>query len=150
MLQVFCNASGTGLGFWYPALNLGFQSNLPDHPPVNGIFFTEALCVASAIHDAVTRLPESGHLAVYTDSLNTMYIFNSLSGGPGFNRLLMSVVETILIFSVDFRVFHISGSDNVVADHLSRWRAREAELCSPGLRVSSFQPPRHALGAAKK
>ncbi|KAG2743559.1 hypothetical protein P692DRAFT_20747603 [Suillus brevipes Sb2] len=149
-LRVFCDASGTGMGFWYPSLNLGFQSPLPDRSPVNDIFFTEALCVTSAIHDAVTRLPADGRLAVYTDSLNTVYMFNSLSGGQGYNRLLMDAVETILVFGVDFRVFHISGSENIVADHLSRWRAYDAELSSPGLRIMPFQPPRYALGAAKK
>jgi hypothetical protein len=150
VLQVYCDASGSGMGFWYPSFNLAFQSNLPERPPIADIFFSEALCVASAIHDAVTRLPVGGRLAVFTDSLNTVYMFNTLSAGAGYNRLLMSVVETILVFDIDFRVFHIAGEENVVADHLSRWRAREALLCSPGLRVFPFQPPRDALGATKK
>jgi hypothetical protein len=150
VLEVFCDASGSGLGFWYPRLNLGFQSNLPHRSPVNDIFFYEALCVASAIHDAVTRLPTNGRLAVYTDSLNSVYMFNSLAGEPGFNRILMDIVEVILAFDVDFRVFHVSGKNNIVADHLSRWRVNEAVRASPGLRVLPFQPPRNALGAAEK
>lgn len=77
-------------------------------------------------------------------------MFNSLSGGPGYNRLLMDVVEVILAFEIDFRVFHISSENNVVADHLSRWRAGEALGISPGLRVLAFQPPRNALGVSKK
>ncbi|KAG2049684.1 hypothetical protein BDR06DRAFT_1011914 [Suillus hirtellus] len=56
VVQVFCDASGTGLGFWYPALNLSFQSPLPSHSPVEDIFFYESLCVSSGIHDAVTRV----------------------------------------------------------------------------------------------
>ncbi|KIK36363.1 hypothetical protein CY34DRAFT_94562, partial [Suillus luteus UH-Slu-Lm8-n1] len=150
ILEVFCDASGSGMGFWYPTFNLGFQSGLPPHLPINDIFYTEALCVVSAIRDAVTRLPRNHRLAVYTDSLNSVYLFNSLSGGPGYNCLLMDVVEFILAFDVDFRVFHISGHDNVVADHLSRWRAAEAVKISPGLRILPFQPPRVTLGAAKK
>jgi hypothetical protein len=149
-LEVYCDASGSGMGFWYPKLNLAFQSNLPDHSPVQDIFFSEALCVSVAIHDAVTRLPENGRLAVYTDSLNTVYLFNSLSVGPGYNPLLMDVIEVILVFRIDFRVFHVSGDNNIVADHLSHWRAREALRCSPGLRILPFQPPRNALGATKK
>jgi hypothetical protein len=141
VLEVFCNASSSSMGFWYPSLNIGFQSSLPSRSPVTDIFFHEALCISSAIHDAVTRLPINGRLAVFTDSLNTVYMFNTLSAGPGYNRLLMDAVETILIFNVDFRVFHVAGEDNVVADHLSRWRARDALLCSPGLRISPFQPP---------
>lgn len=150
ILQVYCDASGSGMGFWYPSLNLGFQSSLPPKAPVHDIFFFEALCVSSAIHDAVTRLPQDGRLAVFTDSLNSVYLFNSLSGGPGFNRLLMDMVEIILTFRVDFRVFHISGNENVVADHLSRWRAVDAIRVSPGLQIFPFQPPRDALGVMKK
>ncbi|KAG2742510.1 hypothetical protein P692DRAFT_201842064 [Suillus brevipes Sb2] len=135
--KVYCDASGSGMGFWYPSLNLAFQSNLPNRPPSNDIFFSEALCVTLAIHDAVTRLPKDGHLAVFTDSLNTVYMFNSLSRSSGYNHLLMDMVETVLVFEVDFRVFHISGCGNTVADHLSRWRARDA-------------PPRNALGVVRK
>ncbi|KIK39922.1 hypothetical protein CY34DRAFT_88341 [Suillus luteus UH-Slu-Lm8-n1] len=138
------------MGYWYPSLNLGFQSSLPTRSPVNDIFFYEALCVGSAIHDAVTRLPHSGRLAVFTDSLNSMYMFNSLSGGPGFNRLLMDVVEVILAFEIDFRVFHISGDLNVVADYLSHWRAQDTIRVSPGLHILPFQPPRNALGVPQK
>jgi hypothetical protein len=124
-LQVFCDASGMGIGYWYPSLNLGFQSNLPAQSPVNDIFFYKALCVASAIHDAVTRLLCNGHLAIFTDSLNSVYMFNLLSGGLGFNCLLMNMVEVILVLEVDFRVFHISGEHNIVVDHISHWWASE-------------------------
>jgi hypothetical protein len=119
ILQVFCDALGSGMGYWFPELLLGFQSNLPLKSPVDDIFFHEALCVGSAIWDGVTRLPLGGRLAVFTDSLNTIYLFNSLSGDPGYNQLLHDVVEVIMAFGIDFRVFHISGERNVVADHLS-------------------------------
>ncbi|KAG2349427.1 hypothetical protein BDR05DRAFT_972469 [Suillus weaverae] len=129
VLEVFCDASGSGMGFWYPYLNLGFQSGLPEHSPIQDIFF-EALCVASAIHDAVTQLPLNRHLAMYMDSLNSVYMFNSLAGEPGFNQILMDIVEVILAFDVDFHVFHISG-----------WRIAEAMHTSPGLHILPFQPP---------
>jgi hypothetical protein len=77
-------------------------------------------------------------------------MFNTLLGVPGFNHLLMDIVEIILAFKVDFRVFHVSGDVNVVADHLSRWRAADAVRVSPRLRVLPFEPPRNALGEAKK
>jgi hypothetical protein len=141
VLEVFCDTSSSGMGFWYPSLNIGFQSNLPTCSPVTNNFFHEALCVSSAIHNAMTHLPINGQLAVFTDSLNTVYMFNTLSAGPGYNQLLMDAVETILIFDVDFRVFHIAGEDNAIVDHLSRWRTRDTVLCSLGLRISPFQPP---------
>jgi hypothetical protein len=138
------------MGFWYTSLRLGFQSNLPPCSPVEDIFFYEALCVASAIHDGITRLPHNGRLAVSTDSLNTVYLFNSLSRDPGYNHLLIDVVEVILAFGIDFRVFHVSGESNVVADHLSQWRAADAIQVIPELRVSPFLPPWNALGEVKK
>jgi hypothetical protein len=70
ILQVFCDASGSGMGFWYPQLLLGFQSNIPARAPIHDIFFYEALCVRLAICDVVSCLPLHDRLAVYTDSLN--------------------------------------------------------------------------------
>jgi hypothetical protein len=150
ILEVYCDASGSGMGFWYPSLHLGFQSNLPPRSLVEDIFFYEALCVASAIHDGVTQLPHNGWLAVYTDSLNTVYLFNSLSRDPGYNHLLIDVVEVILTFGIDFRVFHVYGESNVVEDHLSWWHAVDAIRVIPELRVSPFLPPWNALGEVKK
>jgi len=69
ILQVFCDASGSGMGYWFPELLLGFQSNLLLKSPVDNIFFHEALCVGLAIWDGVTRLPLGGRLAVFTDSV---------------------------------------------------------------------------------
>ncbi|KAG1860097.1 hypothetical protein F4604DRAFT_1930428 [Suillus subluteus] len=112
--------------FLKSTVTLRVWSNLPKHPPVADIFFFEALCVASAIHDAVTWIPVNRCLAIYPNSLNTVYMFNTLLAGPGYNQLLMDAVEIILVFNVDFRVFHVAGEDNVVADHLSHWHVREA------------------------
>jgi len=53
ILQIYCDMSGMGMVFWYLSLNLGFQANLPSHPPVNNIFYYEALYVACAIRDRV-------------------------------------------------------------------------------------------------
>jgi hypothetical protein len=102
VLQVFCDASGSGMGYWFPELLLGFQSNLPLKSPVDNIFFHEALCMGLAIWDGITCLPLGGQLAVFTDSLNTIYLFNSLSGDPGYNHLLNDVVEVIMAFGIDF------------------------------------------------
>ncbi|KAG1785995.1 uncharacterized protein HD556DRAFT_1248919 [Suillus plorans] len=129
------------MGFWYPSLNLGFWSNLPSCSPVENIFFHEALCIVSTIHDTVTHLPQHRRLAIFTDSLNSVYLFNSLSGGPGYNHLLMNVAEMILTFQVGFQVFHVSGDHNEVMDHLSQWRADNACKVVLGLQVLPFQPP---------
>ena len=47
-IQVFCDASGQGLGYWLPSNNVGFMSPLLGD--AHTIFFNEALCVVSALH----------------------------------------------------------------------------------------------------
>ncbi|KAG1746913.1 hypothetical protein EDB19DRAFT_1631226 [Suillus lakei] len=124
---------GIRMGFQYPSLNLGFQSNLPVHSPVLDIFYHEALCVASAIHDALFHILPGQSLAVFTDSLDTISIFSSLSRDMGYNQLLMFVVDLVLVTAIDFRVFHIIGDRNIVANHLSPNKAQEALSCVPHL-----------------
>ncbi|KAG2754245.1 DNA/RNA polymerase [Suillus brevipes Sb2] len=149
VLRVYTDASMGGVAYWFPSLNLGFQSTLPSYAGSCDIFFFEALAVTSAILDAVTRLPPDGRLAVFTDSLDTVALFNSLATLPSFNWMLMTAMDAIIASGINFRGFHIPGVQNVVADHLSRWQNAEAIHSSPDLRIHSFTPPRPTLGAAK-
>jgi hypothetical protein len=150
VLRVYTDASGVGLAFWYPGLNIGYQSLLPGAVPTGTIFYFEALTVTAALLDAVSRLRPGGRVAVFTDNLNSVSMFNSLAALPPYNWLLMSSVDAILSSQVDFRVFFVPGVDNVVADRLSRWKNEEAYAASPGLLIQSFLPPRNALGASEK
>ena len=50
----------------------------------------------------------------------------------------------------DFRVLHIPGTQNDVADALSRNNIGLALELVPDLVVKQFQPPQDALGATKK
>ena len=79
-----------------------------------------------------------------------MAIFNSLAAGAGYNDLLGFIVDLVLATSIDFRVFHISGDKNTVADHLSRNRGLEALTCVPNLRILPFKPPQNALEVSRK
>ena len=153
VLRVYCDASALALAFWFPCSNEGFQAhlNVPPGQPSDTIFFNEALTVCSAIQHAVSRLlPDGRRLAVFTDNLNTVQMFSSLAALPTLNWMLIITVDLLIQHDIDLRVFHISGVDNVVADHLSRLRNDEANRCAPGIIISPFQPPRNALGAAKK
>ncbi|KAI6013552.1 hypothetical protein EDC04DRAFT_2579272, partial [Pisolithus marmoratus] len=114
------------------------------------IFFLEALVVLVAIHQAVSLLPSGGCLAIYTDNFNAVSLFNTLAALPEYNWLLLSAVDTLLDRDLDLRVFYIPGKENVVADHLSRGRISDALSISPGLVVLVFEPPRDALGVARK
>ncbi|KAG2754244.1 hypothetical protein P692DRAFT_201704664 [Suillus brevipes Sb2] len=150
VLRVYTDASGVGMGYWFPSLNIGFQSPLPGSAPTGTIFYFEALAVTSALLDAVARLIPGQRVAIFTDNLNTVAMFNSLAALPPYNWLLMTAVDSILSAQLDFRVFYILGVHNVIADHLSRWKNAEACEVSPGLTIHPFQPPRNSLEASAK
>ncbi|KAJ7832699.1 hypothetical protein B0H13DRAFT_1654114 [Mycena leptocephala] len=139
------------MGFYHPALSLGFQSELPAGISSDlKIFFYEALCVCAAIHQAATFLPKGARLTIYTDSSNSVDIFNSLKALPAYNDILKSSVDVLLRHDIELRVLHVPGKLNTVADAISRWNNTVAVALVPGLSIHPFTPPRDALGAAKK
>ena len=87
-LTVYCDASLTGLGFWFPELCVGFWLCVPEDPPKGTIFYFEALSVLSAIVHSTSLLPQLTKLVVYTNNLNTVHMFNSLSALPAYNEIL--------------------------------------------------------------
>ena len=84
-LTIYCDTSLTGMGFWLPDDNLGFQSpnplsfiprNLPAH---EWILPYESLCRVLALqHAAADSLPPESHVMIYTDSSNMVAIFSTL------------------------------------------------------------------------
>ncbi|KAF8220157.1 hypothetical protein L208DRAFT_1417075, partial [Tricholoma matsutake] len=94
---------------------------------------------------------KSSKIVVYTDSMNTVNIFNSLHCLPEFNPLLCHCVDIFLENEFDVRVLHIPGVQNVVADTISHREFDKAVKSVPELHISSFQPPQfRTLGATKK
>ena len=146
----YTDASGDGLAYWFPSLNQGFQSPLPGSTPSGSIFYFEALAVASAILHASSQIAAGSRLAIFSDNMNSVSMFNSLAALPVYNGLLMLAVDAILSANIDFRVLYIPGVDNIVADALSRWHNDLARSKAPGLTIHTFQPPRSPLGPAKK
>jgi len=67
------------------------------------------LCICAAILNAVTHLLNGGHLAIFTDNINTVQLFNSLAALRNFNWMLIKVVDVIIASNIDFRVFHVPG-----------------------------------------
>ncbi|KAJ7163855.1 hypothetical protein C8R43DRAFT_1086249 [Mycena crocata] len=155
-LVIYCDASTHGagkggMGFYIPSMCLGFQSELPsDIDPSLKIFFYEALCVCAALHRAAILLPKGSRLTIYTDSSNSVDIFNSLKALPAYNDILKSSVDIQLEHGIELRVLHVPGKFNSVADSISRWKNVLAAELVPGLTIHPFTPPQNALGAAKK
>lgn len=142
----YSDACLTRLGFYFEHSREGFQCPVPGNPPKGTIFYFEALAVVSVV-DAVTRLPSiPARLLIYSDNSNTVDVFHSLRSLPPYNDLLKFTVSLLIKFNISLRVVHVPGVYNDVADALSRFdNARAIDAC-PGLSISSFQPPRVALG----
>lgn len=79
--------------------------------------------------------------------MNTVDVFNTLAPEPGLIPLMFRAVEIMMESGVDVRVVHIPGSDNTVADALSRSLFDVARRIRSNLKISIFKPPRDELGA---
>ena len=102
----FTDTSGTRLGFFLPSLKLVFQSTLPSVCASEHIFFFEALAVCTAFHYFAQHLPRLSvnRLVVYTNSTNTVDIFNSLRASAPYNCILISSMDVTLDHKIDFCV----------------------------------------------
>jgi len=148
---VFCDACMEGLAFYYPDRSTAYYAPVPTNAARDIIFYFEALAVASACNDLKNTVPQHSHIVIYTDSMNTVDIFNSLRCQPEFNPLLRHCVDVMISQEFQIRVLHIPGELNTVADAISRREFHRAQQLAPGLRIESFQPPHlSTLGAAKK
>ncbi|KAJ3738059.1 hypothetical protein EV360DRAFT_90880 [Lentinula raphanica] len=122
------------------------------------IFYWEALTVLAAVEWAASLSDRKGskerplRLTIRSDSSNSVDIFNSLSALPLYNPILIQTVDILIEHHIDLRVIHIPGSENAVADALSRSDFELAQSLQPGLSIQPFQPPRTVvtLGAAEK
>ncbi|KAI0652021.1 hypothetical protein C8Q79DRAFT_898483 [Trametes meyenii] len=145
------DASGWGLGVYFPWLKLGLLCERPTRAPSGTIFFFEALAICAAIHRARAwqRAGRFVHrLGILSDNSNSVAIFNSLRASPPYNPILKSAVDVMLEVDLDVRVDHIPGELNIVADALSRNNVALVHHLVPGITVLPLTPPRDALGAA--
>jgi hypothetical protein len=141
----YCDASLSGLGFWFPGLSAGFWSPIPEDPPQDTIFYFEALSVLSAIIHSTSLGFPINKLVVYTDNLNTVQIFNSLSALPAYNEILKSAVDHLLSDldnPIQLQVLHVPGDLNTVADALSRGQLHTVVDNVPNIVIHPFTPPR--------
>ncbi|KDQ52375.1 hypothetical protein JAAARDRAFT_198293 [Jaapia argillacea MUCL 33604] len=111
VLVGYVDASGVGLGFWFPTLAIGFQTSLPGHAPKETIFYFEALTVCSTLHYAAEVKPSPTKVVIYTDNTNTMSMFDSLWAHSRYNHVLMSLVDILLDAAIELHVPHITSTE---------------------------------------
>ena len=90
---------------------IGFCASVPNDSITPTIFFYEALAIASAVLWASGLEPRIKWLLIYTDSLNCVDMFNTLSAKEGYNNILLFVVRILMSSKISLRVFHIPGPD---------------------------------------
>ncbi|KAI5822215.1 DNA/RNA polymerase [Schizophyllum commune Tattone D] len=146
---LYTDASYAGMGIWIPDAHLGLQHPL-QHAGEKGIFYYEALSVLSALHYVLTRSERRlGRIAILTDNSNTVDMFHSLRAQALYNPILTSAVDLLLAHDVQLRVVHIPGTQNIVADALSRFDNTAAIAADPTITILPFIPPRLTLGAVQ-
>lgn len=150
-LIIITDASLTGIGMWSPTVDIGYHAPVLTCVQSMHIFFHEAFVVCCAIHWAAQMCEASlvpiRNVVVYTDNTNTVDIFNSLKAQGVYNSLLKFAVNILMSHEFDLRVLHIPGSDNTVADLLSRQWVDEVLQVQPQLRLSTLIPPIDLVGA---
>lgn len=115
------------------------------------IFYFEELAVCGVVDNLRTSASDTSKVVIYTDSMNTVNIFNSLRCLPDFNPLLKHCINIFLSKKFDVHVLHIPGMQNTVADAISCHEFDNAKQLVRGLTITTFQPPHfEEMGAAKK
>jgi hypothetical protein len=95
-----------GLGFYVPAFNLGFYSDIPSEAKSKIIFYYEAFTVLLSFRWLLDFIDRPARVAIYTDNMNTRDIYSSLRA----NKYLTAVYGRSLptAFSVLFSIFYLS------------------------------------------
>ncbi|KAI0737011.1 hypothetical protein BC629DRAFT_1266660, partial [Irpex lacteus] len=133
------------LGFWTPhPPGYAFAADRPHAPSAveDNIFWYEALTVLGALQWAVTLPTRFTRIAIFTDNLNTVQMFDTFRSREPYLDILLAACETLITYDVDLRVWHIPGEENVIADALSRRLFNVVAQYAPSLRITTFTPPR--------
>ena len=147
-LTIFCDACLSGMAFWLPHLCKAFVAQTsPSSLSIDDtIFWFETLTVLSALEWVALSSLCIKRVVIFTDNLNTVQMFDSLRSHPPYDLILLRAISLLISHSIDLRVWHIPGSQNFIADALSRGLFSLAHQHLPALIISTFQPPRIMLG----
>ena len=142
---IYADACPTGMGFWIPSHNLGYQCQTLQ---IDDIFWAESLTVVSALDWFTQVIRKNGkRLVIFTDNTNTVNMFNSLHAKPDMNPLLITAMDLVIGNEIDLRVFHVAGHDNSMADALSRFKNRRVLEIQRNTVILNFIPPQLTMGA---
>ena len=137
-----------GIAFSYSNNGFVYQQKRNPSSPTVDIFFLELVAILSAVHHLACLSRPPRRILLYTDSLDSVSVFNSLSASEkSHNGILLAVAKVVLQSGIDLRVRHVKGKDNIRADLLSRLLFNDYHRHFPQDRVRLFSPPRELLPA---
>ncbi|KAJ3749807.1 hypothetical protein F5878DRAFT_548413 [Lentinula raphanica] len=142
------DASKIGLSFVFAGNGFFYEISADPEAPRVDIFFLELVAIMSAVAFAADLKTPPRRVLLYSDSLDSVDVFNSLAAkNSSHNAPLLAVSAIVLRTGFDIRVRHIPGRENIRADLLSRLLLEDFHLQFPSYRVSAFVPPRDLLPA---
>ena len=144
----YTDASGSGIGIWFPGEYTGYRSLLPPNGPHDLIFFYEALAICSAFYLGAKYGCDC--IAIYSDNTNTVDMFSSLRAKPVYNSILIAAVDFAVDNSISTKVYYVPSKQNIIANYLSRFQNAKALQLAPNMCIQLFQPPQNALGVVEK
>jgi hypothetical protein len=146
---VWTDASGKlGLSFVYAGNGFFYQLKPQADSSTVDIFFLEMVAILSAIHHIVNFAHPPRRVLLWTDSMDSVAILNSLAASQlVHNSVLRAIAELILQSGIDLRVRYIESKKNIRADMLSRLLIDDYHHRHPSDRVRPFSPPRDLLPA---
>jgi len=106
---IYCDAALTGgLAFWSPHHWRAFVADKPEAASgAEHIFLVRSSCGCQRASVGFTAYASAHRLAIFTDSLNTVQLFDSMACLPAFHDLLLFACRLCLTHHIDLRVFHI-------------------------------------------
>jgi len=143
----YTDASGSGMGIWFPGEYAGYQCPLPPDGPQDLIFFYESLAICSAFYLGAQY--ECDRIAIYSDNTNAVDMFASLRAKPVYNSILMASVDFSVDTSIATKVYYVPGKQKIVADYLSRFLNVKALQLALNLIIQDFNPLKTRWGLSK-
>jgi hypothetical protein len=136
----------TGLGFH---LDLGGKTHaflFRSSSRSKDIYFCEALAILSLIFFVASLPQPPRRLAIYSDNSLSVYAFDSGKARGVYNAIVKVAFRKAQEAGFDFRVFHIPGARNILADATSRHSIDSLVESFSSVSFHPFEPPRDALG----
>lgn len=139
-VTIYCDACPAGMGFWPPSHGKAFFFRCPPEFDRNSDF-CEAATIVSALQWALwLEVSLNLRVLIYSDNLATVEVFSSMRGNLPYYHMTMQAAAWIHNHVILWRILHVPGLDNQIADYLSQGTLDRVQTLSPLLQTADFIP----------